>query len=336
MKRLKQKFAQWLLKDVKLSELRFGENSVIIGDQIQFDATATPTTKGQLGMDVATGRPQAFVDGSAQGIAVSSETGSMPSSSQHNTKWTLDAAGDGASVIKVEPRDTDQKAYISVSANGENPILVEVPGAGLTWDITSTGAIGGTRGAAEASDTGYELYCVAKADGADPALISEVNGTALTYAALAAVDADYVLKSAVVSFGSNTQGGSNDDLVNFEQYDNHARYLETLADMVFAAGKETSATAVDASDWFPEAAKRMGVWVQCYNYSGTSVSFEIAYDAGLTLDCYKVLNLQIAYALSKERFIWITSVNAMTTAFYYKWSAAPSQDLTLYAVGFEL
>ena len=251
---------------------------------------------------------------------------------QFNTKWTRPTV----STIKVEPHDTDQKAYISLSEDGEDPILVEVPGAGLTWDITDTGAIGGTRGAAEAANTGYELYCVAKADGADPALISEVNKTALTYAALAAVDADYVLKSAVVSCGANDSGSN---LLEYYQV-NGAASFEDRQQLLPAAGKATSNTQVTTVERFvPSKAALMTMGVNGAHWSGGAKSCRLYAGAAATGGLVSVDNLGSDGWCTSQAVAY----NEMPVlgddpeaSVWYKWSATPDTGAYFYVTGWKL
>lgn len=56
--------------------VKAGKRSTFYGDSfVRWDATATPTAAGQLGMDLATGRPKAFVGGASKDIAVSGDPG---------------------------------------------------------------------------------------------------------------------------------------------------------------------------------------------------------------------------------------------------------------------
>lgn len=65
---VKQRFVRWLLSDVHLGPVKFGENSVTIDDLVTMDAQV-PTVAGQIGMDVTSGRPVVFVDSDAKSAA---------------------------------------------------------------------------------------------------------------------------------------------------------------------------------------------------------------------------------------------------------------------------
>jgi hypothetical protein len=49
--------------------LKVGTHTVLLGDEIRYTSTKLPVGAGQLGMDLATGRAQQFVGGSAEAIA---------------------------------------------------------------------------------------------------------------------------------------------------------------------------------------------------------------------------------------------------------------------------
>jgi len=266
---------------------------------------------------------------------ISSDVGGPSGTNQVNTKWTRPTV----STIKVEPHDTDQPAYISVSANGADPILVEVPGAGLTWTITSTGAIGGTRGAAEAANTGYEIYVVAKAGGADPALISEVNGTALTYAALAAVDADYVLKSAVVSFGSNTGGGGS-DLLDFNQWGGSYEYQASSVAPIVAGKTTDTSESVPAEDFVPFGYRRVTLFMTMAHSTTTANAAYIYRETGhvgLIHYLNRIGTFSSGYWSVGSAHVEHTRANDPTALVHARLLIASSgAGMSLYVLGFEL
>jgi len=72
--RLRQCVAGWLLDGVHLSNIRFGERSITIspagvGDVLRWSATKDAVALGDLGMDVASGKPSAFVAGVKRDLA---------------------------------------------------------------------------------------------------------------------------------------------------------------------------------------------------------------------------------------------------------------------------
>jgi hypothetical protein len=62
-------------KICKCGELKVGTRTVLLGDLVRYSSTKIPTTAGQLGMDLATGRSQQFVTGAAEPVANLSDIG---------------------------------------------------------------------------------------------------------------------------------------------------------------------------------------------------------------------------------------------------------------------
>jgi hypothetical protein len=72
--RLRQAFARWLLRDVHLGPVAFGEHSVLIAnDHIHFQTNGTPASAGQFASNLSTGRLAGFVGGAAADHALLSE-----------------------------------------------------------------------------------------------------------------------------------------------------------------------------------------------------------------------------------------------------------------------
>jgi hypothetical protein len=76
--RLRQKFVDWLLRDVHLKDTHFGDGSITlspagVGDVTRWSATKLAAQLGDIGMDLATGRPSTFVGGSPNPVAVLSD-----------------------------------------------------------------------------------------------------------------------------------------------------------------------------------------------------------------------------------------------------------------------
>lgn len=77
---LRQRIANWLLRGVHLPEVHFGKNSITcspagVGDVIRWSATKLAVAIGDIGMDVATGRPSVFVGGVATPLATTTDSG---------------------------------------------------------------------------------------------------------------------------------------------------------------------------------------------------------------------------------------------------------------------
>lgn len=72
---MRERFANWLLKDVHIKEGKFGEKSVSLGDFITFSGTSSPlTAAGQMGMNQTSGRPLAFIDSAERELLYQTET----------------------------------------------------------------------------------------------------------------------------------------------------------------------------------------------------------------------------------------------------------------------
>lgn len=69
---VRSKFVGWLLADLHLGDVKFGEHSVTIGDKITMDTQAV-TAMGQIGMDATTGRIRVFVGGAQRDVAAAHE-----------------------------------------------------------------------------------------------------------------------------------------------------------------------------------------------------------------------------------------------------------------------
>lgn len=130
---LKQKFVNWLLKDVHIQEAMFGKNSVKLTDLIKFTTTASPTTAGELGMDTATGRPQAYIGGVVKNLAHTDETGGDIATQANMEAQTASKIVD-ASVFKYHPAAA--KAWVLVTYSGG------VPAATVSNNVTSITDVG--------------------------------------------------------------------------------------------------------------------------------------------------------------------------------------------------
>lgn len=71
--RVREKIANWLLEDVRLERVRFGQHSVTITDRITM-TSIVPTGAGQIGMDTTTGRVLAFVGGASKSLMHTTDT----------------------------------------------------------------------------------------------------------------------------------------------------------------------------------------------------------------------------------------------------------------------
>jgi hypothetical protein len=75
---IRQHLVRWLMRGVHLPEVHFGEQSITcspsgVGDVIRWSATQAAVAAGDIGMDVATGRPSGFIGGVNAPLATSSE-----------------------------------------------------------------------------------------------------------------------------------------------------------------------------------------------------------------------------------------------------------------------
>jgi len=93
---LKEQFVNWLLRGVHLREVRFGDHTVTVTDRVTM-TTVAPAVAGEIGMDTTTGRPQAYVGGTAKALATIvdapsgtwTQLGKGPTSVADNTEVTV-------------------------------------------------------------------------------------------------------------------------------------------------------------------------------------------------------------------------------------------------------
>jgi len=308
-----------LLRDVHIEKIITGTNSVIIGDTIQFTSSGVPKAMGEIGMDVTTGKAKGFVGG------VVDLTPAGPS--QHNVKWSRPSV----STIQAEPDDTDQIAYFGMTDAAGNSYQVPLTAA-IVWTVTSTGAIGGTRSAAAAADNGYEIYAVAKAGGAGLALVSELNGTALTFSNLAALDATYTLKSQKVFFGSYN---NTPVLVDFYYEAGFCNYKAGVT--ALAAGVSLAWPAIDCTEFVPH---------NCMALLDVHATHTLAQDnefalltqpdvAGLQGDWQNIGTLTDGRKVSVQGIAWASMRNPATSMYYY-WLGAPTGGAWIKVLGWRL
>lgn len=117
---LREKFANWLLRDVHLRNVKFGENSVTMDTLITMDSQ-NPTAMGEIGMDTTTGRPS-FWDGSqARPVAHTGEAGGGPPGT-----WTQLAKGpttcnSGVTTVLATNTFTDGNLYLPMCMMRDTP-----------------------------------------------------------------------------------------------------------------------------------------------------------------------------------------------------------------------
>lgn len=82
-RRARERMANWLLRDVRLKEgLKVGQNTISlspagVGDVVRWSATKTAVALGDIGMDVTTGRPSAFIGGVNAPLATQAEVAGL-------------------------------------------------------------------------------------------------------------------------------------------------------------------------------------------------------------------------------------------------------------------
>lgn len=96
--RLRHGFVRWLLHDVHLPSLHVGEHSISlspagVGDVARWSATKNSVAAGDLGMDTATGRPQAFIGSGNKALAHTGELGAVVVNSGSVTRAAATATG---------------------------------------------------------------------------------------------------------------------------------------------------------------------------------------------------------------------------------------------------
>lgn len=136
MKHLRQRFVDWLLQGLHLRGVSFGEASITMDpggvDVIRWSGTQAAVGAGDIGMDAATGRPQAFIAGASKLLA--STTDAVPTVP---TAASLTAASAQYTVLAT---DTLVECDVSGGAlSGGSPILMNAtPTLGARVTVKNT------------------------------------------------------------------------------------------------------------------------------------------------------------------------------------------------------
>jgi hypothetical protein len=122
----RQRFVRWLLHDLHLGEVKFGDHSCTLGALLHID-TQVPTVLGDIGMNAATGRPQIFVDAAARDVLGGHETVKTDGSNALTADWgvgshKITGLADGASGTQSACTVAQMEAAVAAAA------------AGLSWD----------------------------------------------------------------------------------------------------------------------------------------------------------------------------------------------------------
>lgn len=256
-------------------------------------------------------------------------------SSQTNTLWTRPTT----STIKVEPRDTNFPAYVTVVDSGGTTANAIIPGAGLTWSIAiaDDGALNGRRVAeAEDADLVHEIYIVTQADGLVPATLSEVSGVKLTHANLAIVDSEYTMLSIVSWAGTNQAS----DLVDFHDGGNgQCRYLDDGWGLILASGTDQDPTPCDATNHAPDAAISFLMYVRPWNSrtSGSSSLYMYCEEAGTTLahSFSNLANSSGEHSNPDEQY-WHPKIADLDDSIWFEWQSINNTGVSVTLMGWRI
>ena len=230
--------------------------------------------------------------------------------------------------IKFEFVDTSSIRLVPSGINGRASILVAngtelrsiVISANLTLDITASGA-GGLDTGSEAANTGYDVYLITEADGANPALLLTVSGNAPT------MPGGYIFRSEVLWFVSNSQGGGSDLASFIDIGSGTCLYQVSGGLVVLDDGESTTTAAVDFTAFAPSIAATAKVLVELENDTTTLSSFSLSLDAAgsfLIRTINNLLNIVLINNRSEEAFhLDIGFHNGISTSLFYSFSTAP-------------
>lgn len=122
-KKLRRDFARWLLDDVsvrkmRIEELLAGQNTITtspagVGDVLRWSATKNAVALGDIGMDVTTGRPNAFVGGVAAALALQSEAGGVITKVQNYATAAVATGTTQTPVDDTIPQVTEGTEFMS-------------------------------------------------------------------------------------------------------------------------------------------------------------------------------------------------------------------------------
>lgn len=241
------------------------------------------------------------------------------------------------STIKIEPTNTKNPGLVLMFDSAKSPSLVEIPTAGITFDITTTG-LNGLRTGTEATNTNYDLFLVY--NGTTPRWIAEVAGTDLTFENLSAAASGYDRMTGVVTCASNSQN-SGADLMDFVQTNNRCR-LMNFTDAAIISGNTSGAatyTAADISLYAPSTVCCAAMRVEMA--TGTTAVYVSAYqdNAGANL-MGSTHTMDNASGFSRNGAqVWpISATGNPTSAWcYFRNSAVPdSSGLYVYLLEWEV
>lgn len=256
--------------------------------------------------------------------------------SQTNTLWTRP----DVETIKVEPREPEFPAYVTVVDDSGNTANAVIPAAGLEWSIAiaDDGALGGRRVAeAEDADIVHEIYIVTQADGLVPATLSELSGVALTFAALATLDSDYTMKSRVAWAATNVSS----DIQDFHDDDNgECTYWDSNEGLlILGSGTSQDATVCDATNLAPDAAISFLMYVRPWNSrtSGSS-SLYMWGEIGKTTRVHVFSNLANSsgeHSNPDEQY-WHPKRADLDDSIYYEWQSVVTTGVGVWIKGWRL
>jgi hypothetical protein len=134
----RQRIVDWLLRDLHLRGVTFGERSIAISpnvggikDILRWSAAQVALAAGDLGMDTATGRPQAFIGGATKSMADTSQVLAV-------TAQRVVASGSTSVAALTTATITTQTRNASERLTGL--IFVSENDAGYGWANTIAGA----------------------------------------------------------------------------------------------------------------------------------------------------------------------------------------------------
>lgn len=174
----RQRFVDWLLDDLHLRGVQFGQESISLspvgaGDVIRWSGTQLSTALGDVGMDVSTGRLSMYVGGATRAVAHTGELGGGGVTVEEEgtglgSFTTLNFVG--SSVTATDAGGGQADITVTGGSGGENVIVFDSAGSGtnvystLAAAVTAVMALDGDR-ILRVVETGSHVFPTGTFDG---------------------------------------------------------------------------------------------------------------------------------------------------------------------------
>ncbi len=247
-------------------------------------------------------------------------TGVIEASVSSNLQYGLKFEYVDDASLRLTPSGLNGEASIVVF-DGTDLLSINI-NANLSASLAATGA-GGLDTGAEASNTGYDIYLITEAGGANPQLLLTVSGDNPT------LPAGYTHQSEVLWFVSNSQGGGNSDIVPFVDLGNgRCLYLISNGVQVLSDGENTAVTAVGLSRAVPSNASTFLGYIEATNLDLlTTTNFRLYYDSAGTVLAGTLSNLRNTLSLgllpTRSHYIELPLHSNVASSLFYAFSSAP-------------